>query len=552
MTTETWGVILMPERIQQFVSAGFWRNETVDLYVDRWATSRPDKTAIVDSESRLTYGELARRVERVAHGFQAHGIERGSVISCQLPNWNEFIVVALAASRLGAILNPIPPIYRGSELRFILGLLESRAMVIPETFRRFDYVAMLASLRPELPRLEHVFVARGRAREGVESFAALTEREWERRDGRRPLEGTDPNKVTEVIFTSGTTGEPKGVMHTANTTLSTMYPTIDRLAFTEDDVILMSSTFGHQTGYLYGFCLTLLLGATGVWLDVWNAEDAARLIEAERVTFTMGATPFLQDLTYAPALDRHDVSSLRLFISAGAPIPRALVQDAHKRLPCAISAGWGMSENGLVTCNALTDPDEKVFGTDGAPLPGVELRIVDADERVLPPKTEGELLTRGPSMFLGYFKRPEFTRDAYTADGWFRTGDRAMLDAEGYVSITGRSKDVIIRGGENISVAEVENLLFAHPKIANVAVVGMPDARLQERACAFVIPAAGETVTLPDLVAYLETQSLARQKFPERLEIVTEFPMTPSGKIQKYRLRQLIAEKLAKESPPPR
>jgi cyclohexanecarboxylate-CoA ligase len=255
----------------------------------------------------------------------------------------------------------------------------------------------------------------------------------------------------------------------------------------------------------------------------------------------MGATPFLQDLTSTPALARRDVSSLRVFISAGAPIPRKLVEDARQRLGCAISAGWGMSENGCVTCNGLDDPEEKVFGTDGTPLPGMEVRVVDDAGRDLPPGGEGELLVRGHSQFVGYWKRPQFTRDAHTADGWFKTGDRAVLDATGYLSITGRSKDLIIRGGENISAFEVENLLFTHPKVAGVAVVAMPDARLVERACAFVIPRPGETPTLAELVAFLESKQLARHKLPERLELVTEFPMTPSGKIQKYKLREAIA-----------
>jgi acyl-CoA synthetase (AMP-forming)/AMP-acid ligase II len=307
----------------------------------------------------------------------------------------------------------------------------------------------------------------------------------------------------------------------------------------------MSSTLGHQTGYLYGFCLNFMLGATAVWLDIWNAREAARLIEAERVTFTMGATPFLQDLTYAETA--HDLSSLRVFISAGASIPRQLVKDARSRLGCAISAGWGMTENGLVTCNGLADPEDTVVGTDGLPLPGMALRVVDEAGDDVPTGTEGDLLVTGPAQFVGYFKRPEFTREGHTADGWFKTGDRATLDRDGYVSITGRSKDVIIRGGENIPVAEVENALFAHPKIAGVAVVAMPDPRLQERACAFVIPKPGETVTLADLIAHLDTRQLAKQKYPERLEIVSEFPMTPSGKIQKYRLRQILRDKIEAE-----
>ena len=366
---------LSAERVRDCTQRGFWRNETVEASLETWATRRPTKTAMVDGASRLTYADLARVVERVAHGLAAHGVERGSVIACQLPNWNEFILVLLAAARLGAVVNPIPPIYRASELRFMLGRLEASVAVIPATFRGFDYVAMLAALRPELPRLEHVFVARGAPGPGMQPFNALTDTAWEAREGRRGLPGCDPNDVHEVIFTSGTTGEPKGVMHTPNTALAIVYPVIERLALDERDVVLMSSTFAHQTGYLYGYCLTILLGATGVWLDVWNAVEAARLIETHRVTLTMGATPFLQDLASVPA--HHDLSSLRVFISAGAPIPRPLVRDARARLGCAISPGWGMSENGLVTCNGPDAPEEKVFTTDGSPLPGMELRIVD-------------------------------------------------------------------------------------------------------------------------------------------------------------------------------
>jgi cyclohexanecarboxylate-CoA ligase len=441
------------------------------------------------------------------------------------------------------VVNPIPPTYRAREVRFMLGLLESQVAVVPATFRGFGHAGMLASLRPALPRLEHVFVARGPGPEGTLPLATLTDQAWEARAGRGGLPGTDGNAVHEVVFTSGTTGEPKGVMHTQNTTLSTLYRAIERLELSDRDVVLMASTLGHQTGYLFGYCLTLLLGATAVWLDVWSAEEGARLIEAERVTFTMGATPFLRDLTYAAA--QRDVGSLRLFISAGAPIPRPLVRDARTRLGCAVSAGWGMTENGLATCNGLRDPEEKVFGSDGAPLPGMELQVVDADGLPVPAGREGDLLVRGAAQFVGYFRRPQFTADGHTADGWFKTGDRGTLDPAGYLAITGRSKDLIIRGGENIPVVEVENLLYTHPKIAGVAIVAIPDPRLGERACAVVIPREGQTITLAEIVTFLEGHELARQKLPERLELVSEFPMTPSGKIQKYRLRELVAERMA-------
>ena len=539
---------LSDARIRECTASGHWRNEGLDAYLDRWATKRPDKIAVVDGQGRYSWSALARAVERVAHGLRAYGVEPGGMISCHLPNWSEFALVLLAATRLGAVVNPIPPTYRASELRFMLGLLESQALVIPATFRGFDYREMASEIRGGLPRLERVFVARGPVPPGMESFAALTDTAWEARPDRRPLPGGDPNAVHEVIFTSGTTGEPKGVMHTPNTALATLYPLVDRLAFTERDVLLMASTLGHQTGYLYSHCLNVLLGATVVWMDIWNAEEATRIIEAERVTFTMGATPFLRDLTYTQT--PRDLSSLRVFISAGAPIPRQLVKDARARLRCVISAGWGMSENGLVTCNGLDDPEEKVFSTDGSPLEGMELRVVDEAGAPLGSGVEGDLLVRGPFQFVGYFKRPQFTAEGHTGDGWFKTGDRATLDGDGYVSITGRSKDIIIRGGENIPVVEVENLLYAHPKIAGVSIVAMADLRLVERCCAVVIPRDGQSLTLAEVTAYLEGHQLARHKFPERLEIVSEFPMTPSGKIQKYRLRQLVAERIAAESSP--
>ncbi len=535
---------LTAERIAAYAQSGAWPDTTLGDYLDRWVSATPRKVAAVDGLHRLTYEELARQADRIAHGLQALGVGPGTPIACQLPNWTELLLMILAANRLGVPLSPIPPIYRANELRFILGLLEAPVLVTPETFRNHAYVPMVVGLRSELPRLEHVFVARGAPGEGMRPLSDLTETAWEARPGCRGLPGTDPNGVTEIIFTSGTTGEPKGVMHTANTILAIVLPLVERLRFTDRDVVLMASTIGHQTGYLYGMTLPLVVGGQMVWMDVWDAAEAARRIEAHGCTYTMGATPFLRDLTYTSALARHRTASLRLFISAGASIPRKLVRDARENLRCAISAGWGMSENGLVTCNGLEDPEDKVCGTDGSPLPGMELQVVDEADRALTAGAEGHLLVRGAAQFVGYFKRLEHTRQCHTADGWFRTGDRAMLDAEGYVSITGRSKDIIIRGGENIPVAEVENLLFAHPKVANVAVVAMPDPRLQERACAFVVPRQGETVTLEEITAYLDSLQVAKFKWPERVEVVAELPMTPSGKIQKFRLRQAIAEKL--------
>ena len=251
----------------------------------------------------------------------------------------------------------------------------------------------------------------------------------------------------------------------------------------------------------------------------------------------MGSTPFLADLTDSPAVEHTDMSSLRTFVSSGAPIPSALVQRATRRLGARIISAWGMSENGSVTTTIPGDPDDRIFGTDGVALPGIEVRVVDSNGRAVETGVEGHLQCRGISMFIGYFRRPELNQA--TPDGWFDTGDLARMDADGYIRITGRAKDIIIRGGENIPVVEIENLLYRHPAIRQVAVVGVPDPRLGERACAFVVLREGERFDFAEMVAYLERYQLARQYLPEYLEVIPQMPMTASGKIQKFQLREI-------------
>ncbi len=294
----------------------------------------------------------------------------------------------------------------------------------------------------------------------------------------------------------------------------------------------------HQLGFMYGLVLPVMLGATAVLQDIFVAEEMARQIISERATFTMGATPFLNDLTEHVAASGIGTPSLRIFVSAGAPIPRALVTKARATLGAAIVSAWGMSENGAVTTTRPEDPEEKTTMTDGVALPGMEVRVLDASGAVAPAGEEGRLQVRGCSNFIGYLRRPEL--DPKDADGWFDTGDLARMDEAGYIRIAGRSKDIIIRGGENIPVVEVEGLLFKHPAVAAVAIVGYPDERLGERACAFVVPRDGQSFSFEDMAAYLAEQRMAKQYIPERLEIVSELPRTPSGKIQKFRLRETV------------
>lgn len=539
--------ILTKEYIEKYQNQ--WTNKTILDYLKQTVELTPDKIAIIDKKSRYTYKELGKLVDRVALGLLELGLKKGDVISFQLPNWNEFVILHFAATRIGAVSNPLIPIYRDREIGFMVKMAESKMIVVPDEFRGFDYPEMIKRLLPSWPSMEHVFVIGENVPQGMKSFSALIDKPWEEFKDPSVLDQVelDPNEVTEIIFTSGTTGEPKGVMHTHNSVTLSSVLWIDHLSLTTDDVIFMASTFAHQTGFLYGVRLPVIYGGTAVYQDIWNPEEFLQLIEKEKITFTTAATPFLQDTIQVEGIDKYDLSSFRYFIAIGAPIPRTLVKQASEKLSCRILSGWGQTENGLVTLTLADDTEEKLTTTDGVPFAVMKLKVVDPKGVELPANSEGDLLCKGPALFVGYLKRLELTRSEFDGD-WFITGDRATMDEDGYIRITGRNKDIIIRGGENIPVAYVENVLYEHPDISIVQIVAMPDARLQEKACAFISMKPGKTpLTLEGIKAYLAEKGLAKQYWPEHLEIVEDFPRTPSGKIQKYRLREFIAEKLSNQ-----
>jgi cyclohexanecarboxylate-CoA ligase len=316
---------------------------------------------------------------------------------------------------------------------------------------------------------------------------------------------------------------------------------IEDIGLTASDVIFMGSPYAHQTGFLYGMLMPVLLGITTVALDAWSAADAAPLIEREGVTWSMGSTPFLSDVVNLPEEPRARARrTLRTWVCAGAPIPRVLVQRAKAEMNLDVLSCWGMTENAGLTITRKSDAQEKVFETDGRALPGNEVRVVDDRKRPLPVDTVGNLQARGITHCVGYLKKPQL--NSIDEDGWFDTGDLARIDADGYIRIVGRTKDVIIRGGENVPVAEVENLLYRHPRVAECAVVAMPDERLGERGCAFVTPKANAALDLAELTRFLGEQGMAKTYWPERLELVADMPRTPSGKIQKFKLRELAAK----------
>ena len=539
--------ILTREQADRYRAAGWWADRLLNDALAEAVARDPLKTATVDVRGRYTYAELRDLADRCALAFLDLGVRHGDVVTVQLPNWKEFVVVTLALERIGAVINPIAPIFRQRELRAMLRLARPAAAVMPLSFRDWDYPAMYEELRAETPSLRTLIVIDGRVGQGVLPWqdvlarGAALEQHRPALDWLRP----SPDDVSELIFTSGTTGEPKGVMHTANTLGSAVEAAIRGQRLTGDDVFHMASTFGHQTGFLYGVRLPIHCGARVVYQDVWDPAVFVRLVEQEWITFTMGATPFLADTVHAPDLADHDVGSLRLFCCGGAPIPQPLAEEAGRRLPCRLVPLWGMSENGAVTVTFPDDPPEKIVTTDGRPYPGMEVTVRDAEGRMLPPGEEGDLYARGAFTFAGYVQGRRFTEQFFDAEGWFSTGDRARMDADGYIRISGRTKDIIIRGGENVPVKEIEDVLLRHPKVRNVALVAAPDPRLGEIGCACIVPEPGERLTLDELRAHLSEQQVTRQFWPERVELVDEFPMTPSGKVQKFRLREMVQERAA-------
>jgi cyclohexanecarboxylate-CoA ligase len=329
-------------------------------------------------------------------------------------------------------------------------------------------------------------------------------------------------------------------MHSANTLMANIIPYAARLRLGENAVVLMASPMAHQTGFMYGLMMPIMLRASAVLQDVWDAKEAADLIRHQGVTFTMASTPFLTDLTRVVSEAGSGVPTLQTFLCAGAPIPGPLVEQARGVLGAKIVSAWGMTENGAVTLIKLEDDDLLAFTTDGCALAGVEVKVIDDDGKTLPPGKVGRLVVRSCSNFGGYLKRPQW--NSTDPEGWFDTGDLARMDSSGYIRISGRSKDVIIRGGENIPVVEVESLLYKHSAVAQVAIVAYPDERLGERACAIVVPKAGQTLDFAEMTAFLKSQKLAIQYIPERLILQDALPATPSGKIQKFRLREMLSK----------
>lgn len=513
------------------------------------ARERPDALAVVavgeSGTATLTWRDLWRESERIARLLVELEVGPGEVVAYQLANCAEFVVITLAILRIGAVCCPLMPIYRERELAWTLERSRASALFVRDAYHGRCPVDEIAALAPQLHGLRHLIAignARGVALPETDRLTScwLGQRLASLPKSERPLQARAslPNEIVQLLFTSGTSGAPKGVLHRHDTLMTAAALAIRRLGLTSLDRLYVPSPLAHQTGFLYGMWMALALGVPEILQERWEPRLAVSILTDWAGTFVQAATPFLADLVQTVEDGASPPESLRIFVATGAAVPRALARRAATTLRAAVCGAFGTTEGCLATLSSPSDPPAKACNTDGRPLLTVQIRVCDDRGQALPREAEGHLQVWSPTMFQGYLDDPEGTAHAYTTDGWYRTGDLAVIDADGYLHVTGRVKDVINRGGEKIPVAEIEQLLYQHEAVREVAIVAMPDARLGERACAFVVPQAGRTLDLRALCVFLNERRVAKPYWPERVELLDELPKTASGKIQKFLLRE--------------
>jgi acyl-CoA synthetase (AMP-forming)/AMP-acid ligase II len=525
------------KRAEEFHASGAWRSSMLIDQVDEWAAAEPETICLYEGDVAFGVGELRDRSVQLARRLRVLGLGAGDRIAVQLPNWVEVVVIFLAAQRLGAIMVPIMPIYRDHEVRHVLQVSGASVLVITPAYRGFSHRDMAYRIRPDLPALRHVLHVRPGNPLGCAELPL--EFPLDGAAGLSPLTLPSPDAPSLMIFTSGTEAGAKGCVHTWNTFAFSCRGIAEECDFGPGDVELVASPITHTTG-LIGALKPLMYRGSACLMPTWDPADALELIRRHRCTHIMAATVFAQALfdAFDPATD--DAASLRYFLCGGAPVPESLVRRFSDRLggPRMLTM-YGQTEivNGALARPA--DSPARVSLSDGSPLRGVELRIVDAVGEGVPPGSEGEIRYRGPGGMLGYWGNPEATARVTLADGWRRTGDCGYLDPDGYLRVTGRVKEMVIRGGMNISILEIEELIRSHPQVTDVAVLGIPDERLGERLAAAVV--ASGSLDSPGLLRYLsEEQRVAKQKLPEVVHFRGELPRTATGKVQRFRLLEDI------------
>ncbi|HCX5573103.1 TPA: medium-chain fatty-acid--CoA ligase [Escherichia coli] len=533
------------QRRAAYRQQGLWGDASLADYWQQTARAMPDKIAVVDNHgASYTYSALDHAASCLANWMLAKGIESGDRIAFQLPGWCEFTVIYLACLKIGAVSVPLLPSWREAELVWVLNKCQAKMFFAPTLFKQTRPVDLILPLQNQLPQLQQLV--------GVDKVAPATSALSLSQiiADNTPLTTAitvHGDELAAVLFTSGTEGLPKDVMLTHNNILASERAYCARLNLTWQDVFMMPAPLGHATGFLHGVTAPFLIGARSVLLDIFTPDACLALLEQQRCTCMLGATPFVYDLLNLLEKQPADLSALRFFLCGGTTIPKKVARECQQRGIKLLSV-YGSTESSPHAVVNLDDPLSRFMHTDGYAAAGVEIKVVDDARKTLPPGCEGEEASRGPNVFMGYFDEPELTARALDEEGWYYSGDLCCMDEAGYIKITGRKKDIIVRGGENISSREVEDILLQHPKIHDACVVAMPDERLGERSCAYVVlKAPHHSLSLEEVVAFFSRKRVAKYKYPEHIVVIEKLPRTASGKIQKFLLRKDIMRRLTQD-----
>jgi 2,3-dihydroxybenzoate-AMP ligase len=537
------------EDAQRYSKYRWWMGLTLGGVLDRFADVFPKKEAVVDDKGRLTGGEVRDRANRLAVSLTRLGIGKGDCVLLQLPNWSEYVIAYFAMQKIGAIPVVLISGYRQLEVSHLGQLTEAKAWIVPDVYRKLDYLSIIDEVKHQNPQLKHVISVRAQkaGKPFTASLESLTERGLSSSDLALLDEGRpEPTDVAHVLPSGGTTGLPKGIPRTHNDYISNVEFLHKGWEMHAGDIALIVVPVGHNLALL-NVVGSFLFGFKLVLADSTRPSDICSLIQAEKVTYMPTVPSLVRRIIELPDLGNYDLGSLKKISAGGEPSTPDLIREVYKKLGCTYINEFGMSE-GLLCRTSLRDDVETICNTVGKPCcPYEDVRIVDGKGNPLPPNRDGELTAKGPGIFAGYLKNPEENKKSFTSDGFFRTGDQARIDEHGYLKITGRIKDIIIRGGENISPGQVEDLLCAHPGIADAAIIGMPDKEVGERVCAYVRLAAGVKLSPEEIRSFMEAKGASKLLIPERFEFVDTLPMTAAGKHDKKALRKDIKQKLGIE-----
>jgi acyl-CoA synthetase (AMP-forming)/AMP-acid ligase II len=542
-----------PREIDHYYRSGVWSADTFHDLLVRRVEENPDKVFATDGTRSLTFRELFDAGQRLAVGLHRRGLRRGDKAAVQLPNWVEFIEVLTALSRLGVIMVPIMPIYRREDVGYVLSNAGARAVFTPAEFGKFDYLDMYRGIRQADPELMIVVARPESAAHDVADVFTLDQLLADIDDDSARAELGDPPSPDDpfvIVYTSGTTSRPKGCVHTFNTYCAGARGLVEQFGYTEADVQFGPSPIAHTTGLVTSVLLPILTGAATHLMAKWDPVHGIEEIQRFGCTAAVTAPTFLHTLLSDYDADNHDLSSLRLWTCAGAPIPGAVVERAGVTLPkMKVLSLYGRSENLVTTTCSVTDDVSCALTSDGTAMAEAKVKIVDHVGEEVRRGVEGDIAYRGPAHMIEYLANPAETAALFTKDGFSKSGDLGKMTDEGYVRVTGRTKDIVIRGGMNISVREIEEHLAHHPALRAFSVVGMPDERLGERVCCFVVAATGhDAPTVDDMREFLLERGIPIQKTPERVVVVDVLPMTATGKVLKHELRKDIEQRLRAEA----